>query len=248
MLDALFPEIFPTIASHLPLYVHPATLLALALTNRKIKDIILPCILYRHVHVKGEAHALHVISMLKADTIERTERDLLPRGHFTRRLFISSELSERAQASGVDTVRELRALIDFGGLRNLVSLGLHMGPGWFQDKEYHSIWESDRLDVSFWRSLKENCPELVEISLTGLKGGSESRWIENSGLYEFKVCSNLGRDAPAALISDHRTYGVFACRMDASSMMRSVSLHNFAIRSISFFLRRTCNVGLLRAL
>src|SRR5437870_4881665 len=134
MLGDLLPEILSIIASHLPLYIYPSTLLALGLTNRRLNGVVVPYLLYRHICLKGKKCALPVL-------VKQADADRPPLGHFTRQLFISTEPAD-ARDGRVDIIGQLSALIDVGGLPNLISLTLHMsGNG------------NLGLDASFWCSL-----------------------------------------------------------------------------------------------
>lgn len=196
-LAALLPEIFPIVASHLPLYTQPSTLLSLALTDHRLNEIVIPRLLYQKVWLEGEERALKVLRSLKAQA-ESTDKGRILQGsdipiaHHVHRLCISSELSPEARENKVDTISELRELIEIGGLFNLVSLAIHMGEGWYvdMDNDYERVDGFGRLDHSFWASLKEKCPRLKEISLTGVTDFQGDRWVEESGLYEYQVLSS----------------------------------------------------------
>jgi hypothetical protein len=195
-LATLLPEIFPIVAAHLPLYTQPSTLLALALTDHRLHEIVVPRLLYQKVWLEGEKRALQVLRSLKTQAGAIDEKaflqgDEMPIAHHIHRLCISSELSKDARETKADTISELRELIDIGGLRNLVSLALHMGDGWYVDyTDYERVTGFGRLDKLFWTSLQDNCPHLKEISLTGVTDYRDDRWVEESGLYEYQVPSS----------------------------------------------------------
>ncbi|KAF9469598.1 hypothetical protein BDZ94DRAFT_1303296 [Collybia nuda] len=194
-LVTLFPEIFPIIASHLPFYVQSSTLLALGLTDRRLNKIIIPRLLYQKVFLKGEERTLRVLKAFKTEVhgidkekISQLDANIIPITYHIRRLSISSELSKEAQKSGVDALTELFNLIDICGLPNLVSLAIHMddGLGWNMEDNYKIITNSGRPGRSFWASLKEKCPKVKEISLTGVVDYEENRWFEESNVYEYQ--------------------------------------------------------------
>jgi hypothetical protein len=190
-LAELLPEIFPIVSSHLPLYAHPSTLLSLALTDHRLKGIVIPRLLYQHLSLKGEKRTCQVLGMLKthaeaisAQTVQQGGE--IPLAHYVHRLCISTELSKEARASSADTISQLRALVDLGCLSNLVSLTIHLSDGWYMDEDYAPVLGFGRFSNSFWRSLKEKCPKLTEISLTGVTDMRADRWVEDSGLLEYQ--------------------------------------------------------------
>src|ERR1700683_2234679 len=152
-LASLLPELFPIISSHLPLYARPLTLLALALTNRRFKEIIIPRLLFQQVWLEGDKHILEVLRMLntQAEAVNGRRGSEIPVAHHVRRLSISADIPKDAKWRIVDIVSQLQALINIGGLHRLVSLAIHMTEGWYRD--YDPVWGFDRLDSSFWRSL-----------------------------------------------------------------------------------------------
>jgi len=192
-LGVLSPDILPIISSHLPLYAQTSSLLALALTSHRLKEITIPRLLYQRVWLQGEKSALGVLSMLKTQAGAMGEHNLregdeIPLGQHIRRLCVASELSKEARETNVDVVRQLHALIDAGGLPNLVSLVLHMARGWYMDEDdgYKEIMGFGRLDQSFWSSLKKECPRVTEISLTGASEWPDDPWLED-GLLKYQV-------------------------------------------------------------
>jgi hypothetical protein len=179
------PEIFPIICSHLPPYTHSSTVLALAQTNHRLKEIIIPRLLYQHVWLGSEKHACQVLTGLKMQATEIVGQNNLqgikiPTAHFVRRLCISCELFEDPLLSSDDSLSQLCALINLGGFPTLVSLAIHLSDGWLID--YQCDRGNSRFDYFFWRMLKEKCPNLREISLTGVTGD-----VHNSGLFEYEV-------------------------------------------------------------
>ena len=187
------PDILSVIASHLPLHARSTTLLALALTNHELKDIIIPHLLHWQVLLEGEKCTLEVLSRLRTQAKAIDEQafqcgDATPVGHIVHRLHISSELSKDAQEGrSPDVLDQLHELIDLGGLPNLVSLALNLRRGWHYDENFVSVDGFGRADRSFWTSVQKHCSRLHDITLTGVRDYEDDRWLENSGLFEFQV-------------------------------------------------------------
>src|SRR6266540_403115 len=120
-LSSLIAEIYPIIASHLPLYQTPPTLLSLALTNRHISEIVLP-LLYSRLILKNE-DALRMIHRLLA------EPDL---GKSVRELHIFSDPSLATQRgeNPLDVVTGLKKVISGGLIPFIHTLDLHLLDGW----------------------------------------------------------------------------------------------------------------------
>ena len=205
------PEIFQIICSHIPLYAHSPTILALAQTNHRLKEIVIPRLLYQHVWLGSEKHACQVLTKLKTQATEIVGQNNLqgieiPTAHFVRRLCISCELFEDALISSNDSLSQLCALINLGGFPILASLAIHLSDGWLLD--YQCDRGTSRFGYFFWRMLKEKCPNLREISLTGVMGD-----VHNSGLFEYEV----QLQSPFAyflLIYDYRDWRGFASIID----------------------------------
>src|SRR5258706_13956585 len=62
-LGELLPELYPIVASHLPLYITPSTLLSLALVNHHVPAIVLP-LLFSCLLLKTEQDALLMFQRL----------------------------------------------------------------------------------------------------------------------------------------------------------------------------------------
>jgi hypothetical protein len=220
MLATLLPEIFPIILSHLPLCTQPSTLLALALTCRRLNNIIVPRLLYQHVRLRGQKRAIEVLRMLAAEQVQNMPAGQPALGHHIHRLFILAGLSDGARVSPlevdsnmttVNAITYLRALIDLRGLPNLISLTFHARPRpWYEDG-FQPLLDPRRLDISFWRSLEKQCPRLTELSVTGLQNFEGDYWVQKSGLYEYRVCPNFcKRPSKTQLTSAYRDSRVFA--------------------------------------
>jgi hypothetical protein len=185
-------DIIPEIASSLPLYIKSSTLLALALTNRRLKEIIIPRLLYQRMWLQGEDRTFAVLDKLRTQPARAiTEQDNAVLGTIVRRLSIASELSTTARGRETSVIREFHKLLEVGALRNLISLFLHLSHGWYHDDQYWPISTFGRLDRSFWDSLKIGCPRLAEFSLSGVHEWDDKLWIDQSGLFDFQVRRGL---------------------------------------------------------
>ncbi|KIM74235.1 hypothetical protein PILCRDRAFT_709434 [Piloderma croceum F 1598] len=92
-LATLPPKLFHIISSHIPLYIRPSSLLALALTDRRLKEIVMPRLLYQQVVLEGEKHTLQVLDMLKTQATALTGATIkqegeIPFAYYVRRLYI----------------------------------------------------------------------------------------------------------------------------------------------------------------
>lgn len=175
------PEIFPVIAGHLPLYISPRTLVALALASKGTYDLVLP-ILYSHLILQNETSALCVINELLANP---------EKGRLVRGFHIRSKLSKdvREDPNQIDIVTGLQRLIETGRLPLMHTLELHMeGHGWFLDEDRALFEGYGNLRQDFWKALKEKCPELHTLTLTNLGDDPESDpWLNESGLFDIEV-------------------------------------------------------------
>ncbi|KAF8908518.1 hypothetical protein CPB84DRAFT_161222 [Gymnopilus junonius] len=121
-LFTLAPELFETIAEHLPLHCRSPSLLSLALTNHSYYDIVysllIPCLMLRN----------------EDDSINVLQR-ILPDKQFSRavrQLHIMSELS-LAAANGekpFDTITGLKKAVTTGSLSRIHTLSLRVCYGW----------------------------------------------------------------------------------------------------------------------
>jgi hypothetical protein len=180
-LDDLPPEIFPIIASLLPLHATPSTLLSLALVNHRISSIVLP-ILNSCLILKNENHALKFLQKL----LDNPEL-----GKVVREVHIMSGLSlaTRNGENPFDVLRGLEKVIGAGLLPHIHTFGLHLLTGWHYDDEFLPIDGFGRLGSEFWESAKKNCPRLrgFVIRDTADLGDNEKLGINVSGLFEIQV-------------------------------------------------------------
>jgi hypothetical protein len=180
-LNELIPEIYPIIAAHLPLYVTPSTLLALALTNHHISEIALPLV-YSQLVLKNELNATLVLQKLV---------DNPPVGLIIHELHIMSDLSvdTRNQNPPSDVIRRVEDVISKGYLPYVHTLGLHLVKRWYRDSDndYEPVKGFGQLRKEFWAQLKEKCPRLRGLILKGFSDDLDEPWIEDSGFLQVPV-------------------------------------------------------------
>ncbi|KDR73787.1 hypothetical protein GALMADRAFT_72339 [Galerina marginata CBS 339.88] len=157
----LLPELFPVVAAHLPLYSTSVTVLSLALTNHGLYEIVYP-LLYSCMVIRNETDALNVLEKMLVD------RKL---GHLVRELYIMSELSlptpEGEPPS--DVVTRLQKVVREGLLPYIHTLGIYLLRGWHRKR-------LDEEDVVFWKELRNNCPRLRGIVISGLDHWQIGGW------------------------------------------------------------------------
>jgi hypothetical protein len=185
-LDTLPPELVTEILIHLPILHRSAVLLSLALTCRCLCDIIIPSLLYQAVWLEGEDRAVQVLSSFNTRLGQDSDHQI---SHYVHYLAIKSDLSQDQREGSTNSLRELRTLINAGGLPNLTSISLHFGDGWFWDQIEGGILKGyGELDRPFWDALGQNCPLLTHVHLTGVvEEWGPGQWLTNSGLFDFKV-------------------------------------------------------------
>jgi len=180
-LNDLLPEIFPIVAAHLPLSSTPSTLLALALTNHHLSEIVLPLV-YSRLILKNETDAIQVLQKLLADP---------SLGRVVRELHIMAELSlaTRNGKTPFDVIKGVEKVVSQGSLPFIHTLGLHLTSGWFydSDNEFQSISGYGQLRPEFWTQLKQNCPRLRGLVLKGFGDDPDEPWLDESGLLEVPV-------------------------------------------------------------
>ena len=206
-LNNLMPEIYPIIASHLPLHATPSTLLSLGLTNHHISDIALP-LLYSRLILKNEEHALLVLQKLATDP---------SLGPVVRELHIMSHLSRetRIHDPPSDVIRRVSDLILKGSLPFVHTLGLHLGEGWY----YHDQKPAKgfgRPGKDFWSQIKEKCPRLKALILDGFMDDLVEPWIEDSGLFHVPVCVTL---------LNATKFLTYVCRVSPVSQFIALDIH-----------------------
>ncbi|CAA7266339.1 unnamed protein product [Cyclocybe aegerita] len=183
LLNDLLPEIFPIVASLLPLHATPSTLLSLALVNKHISTIVLPLV-YSRLILKNEDDALKVIQKLL------DEPEL---GKVVRELHILSDLSvaTRNGERPFDVVRGLEKVIAAGSLPYIHTLGLELLTGWHYDDEFEPVEGFGELRREFWEALRKNCPRLRGLVLRDIADNEDDPWLEESGLLEIQDITSL---------------------------------------------------------
>ncbi|KAF9477167.1 hypothetical protein BDN70DRAFT_948779 [Pholiota conissans] len=154
------PELFPIIASFLPLRSAPSTLYALALANRRLSSIVRP-IIYSRLVLRTERDALIIIRRIESYP------DI---GRFVKELHILSDLTAvpHQDRRGQDVITGLSGLIATGSLPVLEALGLYLLTGWRISEGYRNVPGHGNVQQAFWRSLRINCPRLRALFLRGL--------------------------------------------------------------------------------
>lgn len=175
----LIPELYPIITSHLPVYITPSTLLALALVNRYISAIVLP-LLYSLLILKTEKDALVMIQRLLA------EPDL---GKHVQELHILSYLPLNTIQS-FDVLTGLHKVITMGLLPHVHTLQLCHQVSAFQLETEPTGVVTEVSD--FWSGLHTNCPRLRGLVLKNFSEYAEtSSRMDTCDLLEVQVRDHL---------------------------------------------------------
>ena len=183
MLDNLLPEIFPIVAAHLPLRAAPPTLLALALTNHRISEVVRPLVSSRII-LKNEAAATRVLHRVLDDA---------PFGRGVHELHIASELSEETRKAEIpcDVVGLLERAISEGRLLFVYALGLHLLGDWHYNQEsswHDTSWHEVRLRRTVWTNIKSQyCPRLRSLAFSGFLDNHHEPWLAHSGILDIPV-------------------------------------------------------------
>lgn len=185
LFSTLLPELFSLIADHLPRTYRPATLLALALTCRRFCKIVIPCILYRDVRIRGD-----IIFPLRIEAKQTNRQDLnIPWSHYIHSLYIEDfffkfvpllehhSIGHHDIKHRYDILSELYPLIQCGGLRNLESLTMYI-----RGDEHE--WKHS--EYSFWSTVEAQCVQLKEVRLIGISEDN-GIWLYDSGVFQLQV-------------------------------------------------------------
>lgn len=173
------PEVFPLIASHLPLYATPSTLLSLASTNHAIYEIV-QNLLYSRLILKNENDAISVFQKILSNP------DL---GKAVRELHVMSELTAAAVngEKAFDTVTGLKKLIKAGALPYLHTFTLRLVYGSnHDDEDWRDATGFGHLSADFWDDLQSKCPRVRTIVLSGIGDRRGDPWLNESGIYDLK--------------------------------------------------------------
>ncbi|CAA7267319.1 unnamed protein product [Cyclocybe aegerita] len=176
--ENLFPELYPLIASHIPLHATPQTLLSLAITNRHFSEFILPLV-HQCLILRDEdsiMKALHKISVDSAFGIRVRELHLICMGSISKK------------DDAFDTIKELEKVVAAGALPNLHTLGL-------RSCEYESNPDDH---PNFWAIVNEHCRWLRRIRLMDVYGAEyltpkerDFHWLRSSGVFQIPDVSTL---------------------------------------------------------
>ncbi|PPQ96047.1 hypothetical protein CVT26_004680 [Gymnopilus dilepis] len=157
----LLPELFPLIASHLPVYATPSTLLSLALASCETNDIVYD-LLYRCLILRNESHAIDMFQQILDNA------DL---GKKVRELHVRSELSA-ATIQG-------QTVFDTLTYETV------------EEKPWYLVQGYGEFRSEFWDNVERNCPRLQRISISGIGECYTHPWLQHSGIYELKRMKNL---------------------------------------------------------
>jgi hypothetical protein len=179
-LTTLPSELFPVIASFIPLRSAPPTLRAWALANRHCYDIC-RSLLYSRLILRNEDDAIGVIQRIIAE----------PQiGFAVKELYIMSELSIEARTGkkAFDVVAGLQMLVTKGLLPRMIALGLYLLKGWTYDENIKII-SCGRLPADFWINLRINCPRLRTLMLRNVGHSFHDPWLTGTVIDEINSLS-----------------------------------------------------------
>jgi hypothetical protein len=182
------PELFPVIASFVPLRAAPSTLRALALTNRQSYHIC-RSLVYSRLILRNEDQAIAVIQRI----IDEPQLGLA-----VTELYIMSKLSveTRKGKKPFDVVAGLQMLVTKGLLPRLIALGLYLLKEWIYDnsKGGKTILRG-RLLADFWTNLRNECPRLRTLILRNFGHSGEEPWLTGPVIDEINSLSVSNRVA-----------------------------------------------------
>lgn len=179
---SLLPELYPNIASSLPLQIVPSTLLSLALTTSKI---------YRHAHAVLYSHVIATTEEQAFKLLRKIAKEK-HLGLLVRELYIMFKLSgdTRKKGNGRTVLAELHEIIKSGHLPGLHTLGLTLAHGWYSDEHLNVLEGYDQLPRSFWGHLEKECC-LRTLYLHGIGETSSYPWIGESEILTVCHCYKL---------------------------------------------------------
>jgi hypothetical protein len=184
------PELFPLIASFLPLRSAPKTLRSLALGNRRLYRIVRPHLWARLV-IPSERH----ISVIKK-ILDEPELGLA-----VREIYILSEPSVNTRIGYTSNViLGLHTLLKKQLVPRLVALGIFL----LNTRESNEIMSSELIfdeDMfgDFWRDLRTQCPHLHTLLLRNMGNGSYDPWVTRTMIEEISCMSMSNRTAAFSL-------------------------------------------------
>jgi hypothetical protein len=213
------PELFPLIASFIPLRSAPHTLRALALGDRRFHDIVRP-ILYSRIIVRNEDDALTVIQKIL---------DEPQLGLAVTELYIMSELSveTRKGQKSFDVVAGLHMLVKKQLIPRTVALGIYLAHGWIYDENWEPI-QNGRLLSDFWRNLRKECPRLRTLVLRNVGHTFIDPWQSGDVVDEMNAISVSDRASlPGRALSDPGLQGLSTLRMEWTGDSQGLSAEDY---------------------
>jgi hypothetical protein len=179
-LTSLPPELFPAIASFVPLRSAPHTLRALSLGNHRFYNIFRP-LLYSRLILRNEDDAIGVIQRIM---------DEPQLGLSVEELYIMSELSIETQKGKkpFDVVAGLQMLVTKGLIPRIIALGLYLLKEWTYDKDFEIILRG-RLLADFWVNLRNECPRLRTLILRNVGHSFMDPWLTGPVIDEINSLS-----------------------------------------------------------
>jgi hypothetical protein len=179
-LTTLPTELFPVIASFIPLRSAPRTLRALALGNWRFYDICRP-LLYSRLILRNEDDVIGVIQRIM---------DEPQLGLAVTELYIMSELSVEARKGKkpFDVVAGLQMLVTKGLIPRITALGIYLLNDWIYDERFKPILHG-RLLADFWINLRIECPRLRTLILRHVGHSIDAPWITGPVIDEINSLS-----------------------------------------------------------
>jgi hypothetical protein len=174
-------ELFPQIASHIPLRSAPGTLLSLALVNHYFYDIVSP-LLYSRLILRNEDDAIAVIRKIMNDP---------QLGLAVTELYIMSELSveTRCGEKPFDVLVGLQVLLGKALIPRLVALGIYLLQGWCDDENPDVSRLHSRLSSEFWNNLRSKCPRLHTLAVRNIAHDFDDPWVSGATIDGLKSFS-----------------------------------------------------------
>ncbi|KAF8188120.1 hypothetical protein BJ912DRAFT_410408 [Pholiota molesta] len=183
---AIPPDVFPLIASFIPLRAAPPTLRALALGNRRLHDIVRP-LLYSRLILRTEDDAIAIFQKILRD----------PRlGLAVTELHVMSDLSDAAREGEMpfDVLAGIQMLVKKRLMPRLSALSIHLLKGWVCDEYGEPITVRGRLLDYFWSNLRDASPRLRTLVLQNVGCVSDDlwdRWLSGTAIDELNSILGL---------------------------------------------------------
>lgn len=183
------PEIFPLIASHIPLQFLPATLSALTLTTSAIHSYVNP-VLYQKVILKDEEYASRLLERVLTDP---------GLGELIRELHLRidpSQIRQQKQTwrNTTTVLVTLQEVVEKGRLAHMNFFRLVLTKSSYSQKEGElQLNARYHLPRMFWTSLRSCCPLLLGLCVDGVGDSPNDPWLNKPEFYDMKdflVCNN----------------------------------------------------------